>query len=121
MRATTQMLGKQLLHYTPAYEQFVMQFQLSCGLSNDASSIKSMLNGIASWQKYQFIKSYAKLHDINMRDLFVGNNSIYNTLGRLKNLILDYPAVYDKYTDGNGRFTNQLINRLQPSDIPGYV
>ena len=83
--------------------------------------MKSIINGLTSWQKYQFIRRYAEQYDINMSELFIGSRSIYNELSRLRSKIIDHPAVYDRYTDGNGRITNALIAKLQPSDIPGYV
>lgn len=121
MTSMNTMLHKQLLSYTDGYEQFITQFIMTGGLGNDADTMKAIINGLTAWQKYQFIKRYAKQHNINMAELFVGNKSIYNELSRLRSKIIDHPAVYDRYTDGNGRITNALIAKLQPSDIPGYV
>jgi hypothetical protein len=121
MDAMNNMLHNQILSYSVGFEDIIQQFLSFGSLGKNAKTIKSVINGLNGWLKYQFIRQYAKDHNINIRDLFIGNNSIYNELGRLRSKIIENPAVYDRYTDGNGRITNALIAKLQPSDIPGYV
>lgn len=121
MDAMNNMLHNQILSYSVGFEDIIQQFLSFGSLGKNAKTIKSVINGLNGWLKYQFIRQYAMEHNINIRDLFIGNNSIYNELGRLRSKIIENPAVYDRYTDGNGRITNALIAKLQPSDIPGYV
>lgn len=112
MDSMSDMLKEQILSYTPAYYDFINDFIRFGSTRRDAATIKSIINGISAWLKYQFIKQYADRNKINLRDLFIGDNSIYNELGRLKAKIIENPAVYDRYTDGNGRITNAIIAKL---------
>ena len=119
--AVEQILGKEMLSYTPAYKYFTEEFSSVAVLPFTKDVMKSIIDGVSSYQKWEYIEQYAELNGISIRDLFVGSKSIYNELMRIKQLIIDYPAVYKNYTDGNGDITNALLESLQPSDIPGYI
>lgn len=119
--AVEEMLGEELLEYSPAYNYYINDFIKETKCGNSADTIKAIINSLKSYQKYQFIRQYADRYDINIRDLFIGDNSIYNTLDIIKTNIIDYPQVYQDYTDGNGNITNSLLKKLQPSYIPAYV
>lgn len=118
MHAMHEVLKDQMLEYTSGYEQMLNEFIFETNTPVTADTIRSILNGFTSYQKYEYIQQYAKANNINLRDLFVGNNSIYNEISRIVNKILEYPATYDRYTDGNGRITNTVLARLKPSYIP---
>jgi hypothetical protein len=110
-----------MLSYTPAYKYFTEEFSSVAVLPFTKDVMKSIIDGVSSYQKWEYIEQYAELNGISIRDLFVGSKSIYNELMRIKQLIINYPAVYKNYTDGNGDITNALLESLQPSDIPGYI
>lgn len=118
MGAMHEVLKDQMLEYTSGYEQMLNEFIFETNTPVTADTIRSILNGFTSYQKYEYIQQYAKANNINLRDLFVGSNSIYNEISRIVNKILEYPATYDRYTDGNGRITNTVLARLKPSYIP---
>lgn len=119
--AVKEILGGELLEYSIAYDYYINDFIKETKCGNSADTIKAIINSLKSYQKYQFIKQYADRYDINIRDLFIGDNSIYNTLDIIKTNIIDYPQVYQDYTDGNGNITNSLLKKLQPSYIPAYI
>lgn len=121
MDAMSSILGTELLAYAPAYEYFVEEFIKAGVLSYNKNTVKSVIDGLTSYQKWEYIDQYAALNDISIRDLFVGRNSVYNELMRIKQLVIQYPAIYRNYTDGNGDITNRLLEALQPADIPGYI
>jgi hypothetical protein len=114
-------LGDELLEYSLAYDQFIKEFLSYSGASLTVDAVKAIINNLKAFQKFEFIQEYATANNIDIRSLFLGNDSIYNQLTRIKNLILEHPAVYYKYTDGNGSLTNTLLALLDPSYIPKYV
>jgi hypothetical protein len=54
---------------------------------------------------------------IQIKDLFIGENSIYNQLDEIKTAILENPVLYKEYVDGDGNINNVLLDSLEPSWI----
>ena len=96
---------------------WVRQFLDSCGAKVNAESVKAAVDGISSYIKYKYIQDYATQMRIQIKDLFVGENSIYNQLNEIKTAILENPVLYKEYVDGDGNINNALIDSLEPSWI----
>jgi hypothetical protein len=54
---------------------------------------------------------------IQIKDLFIGENSIYNQLDEIKTAILENPVLYKEYVDGDGNINNVLLDSLEPAWI----
>lgn len=79
--------------------------------------VNKMIDGITSYIKNRYFIQYAKDENINIKDLFVGDNSIYNQLAVIKSTILENPQLYREYIDSNGCISNALLEQLEPSVI----
>ena len=79
--------------------------------------VQKMIDGITSYIKNRYFIQYAKDENINIKDLFVGDNSIYNQLAVIKSTILENPQLYKEYIDSNGCISNVLLEQLEPSVI----
>lgn len=79
--------------------------------------VKKMIDGITSYIKNRYFIQYAKDENINIKDLFIGDNSIYNQLAVIKSTILENPQLYKEYIDSNGCISNALLEQLEPSVI----
>lgn len=80
-------------------------------------TVKTMIDGITSYIKNRYFIQYANQEGINMKDLFIGDNSIYNQIAVIKSTILENPLLYKDYIDFDGNISNALLESLEPSVI----
>jgi hypothetical protein len=100
-----------------------------CGLRNNGDTAQSVMDAIMSYIKYNFILDYAKRNNIDIRSLFVGDDSLYNRLNVLKQRITTYQS-YSDYIDYDGKISNKLLNLLDvcylrpqdfDKDVPKFI
>lgn len=107
-------LDPMINYYQP---NWVNQFLNSCGGKVNAESVKSAVDGITSYIKYKYIAEYADQLGIKIKDLFIGESSIYNQLEEIKTSIRENPVLYKEYVDGDGNINNKLLDALEPAWI----
>jgi len=99
---------------------WIDQFNINCGIPYKKESVEGLTKAITQYIKYNFIKKYAKDNKIDMKGLFVGDDAIYNRLGRLTRMILANRRFYKDYIDENGKISNALLQSLRECYIPEY-
>ena len=90
-----------------------LQAALRYGFTKNADTVSSLLNALQSYVKYSFIYTYAEKNGINIKDLFVGDQSMYNKLGYIRQQIKSQPKLFAEYIDQTGNINNALLNSLE--------
>jgi hypothetical protein len=83
------------------------------GFTKNAATVSALLNALQSYVKYSFIYTYADKNGIKIKDLFVGDNSMYNKLGYIRQQIKSQPKLFAEYIDQTGNINNALLNSLE--------
>ena len=96
---------------------WVSEFLTACGARVNADTVKAAVNGITSYVKYKYIQDYADQIRCQIKELFIGEHSIYNQLDEIKTTILENPVLYREYVDGDGNINNILLDALEPAWI----
>lgn len=119
-----------MIEASPAMtENWIFNMMRACGLRHNGDVAQSVMDAIMSYIKYNFIYKYAKQNNIDIKGLFVGDDSMYNRLGVLKQKITTYQS-YSDYIDYNGSISNKLLNLLDvcylrpqdfEKDVPKFI
>lgn len=84
--------------------------------STDQQLLREVTNAILALKKAKFFNKYAQDNSINIRNLFDGNNTIFNRLCRLKSEII-CTEKYQSLLDKNGNIKNYMLRSL----VAGYT
>lgn len=77
----------------------------------NANTIGKLSGAILAKRKSVFINNYAKLHNIDIKGLVDGNNTIFDRLGRLKIIIMTDPR-YAHLRGTDGEVNNYMLRTL---------
>ena len=120
LSAFEDILSGQLIQATPQFKQQLFGRGVKLGLLDilnkkseyrTADLIQKCSDAILSWIKSKYINEYAKRHNINIKELVDGNNTLYDRLLKLSvDLLID--EKYEDLLDMSGNINNYLLNAL---------